>query len=204
MENRTRTDGDGMEQADENCVSENNKTEGKNYSQKLESLRDKFIYNPEDFKNTTLKPPNISGRIVQLRPAPITVKAPKHEGQLRSLQTKEPKFVPYEPYKGAVIPMAPLEKNIKKKKTKKMSASSIPEERSEEKKAEQECSLDLSLVDSYQLNNSRDEGLEQELDRLKKENQQLENQLKFQIQVFFFKYYFITKCNLKTYSRFVG
>lgn len=191
MENPKRTDGDGMEQADDNYISENNKAIGKDQIQKIESLRDKFIYNPEDYNSSTLKPPIISGRIIQLRPAPIIVRASKHESHSRSLQAKEPKFVPYEPYKGAVNPLIPLEKNSNKKKTKTISLVSLPEahKKSEEKNTYQECLSVSPPEECNQPMNLSDENIQKELERLRKENQQLENQLKFQIQVLLFIYF---------------
>ncbi|XP_046673009.1 golgin-45 isoform X2 [Homalodisca vitripennis] len=151
---------------------------------KSELLRDKFIYDPENFKISVTKPPKITGKIIQLRPAPITVKTSKLDQNYNSLHSKEPKFVPYEPYKGAVNPIIPHEKIVRKKKQKKQSTCSLPEKKPEESKCTETT---LAEISSNPLDQSSDcvknDKFEKELERLQKENQQLENQLKFQIQV---------------------
>ncbi|XP_054268106.1 golgin-45-like [Macrosteles quadrilineatus] len=175
-----RTEGDGMENTDEPTSSEIS-IDKKTTVKKAECLRDKLIYIPEDFQNFMPQPPKITGKIVQLRPAPIIVKPPKHDQNAMKLHGKEPKFVPYEPYKCAVNPMVPQEKKIHKKKSKKMSTGSLPVL---EQNLETDCLQTVdSCVQSTHLLESNNEQYEKEIDRLRKENVQLENQLKFQIQV---------------------
>lgn len=174
-----------MENVEENYSFEIKKENGT--VKKQEYLRDRFIYNPEDFKNGSSKPPTLTGRIIQLRPAPIVLKTPKTDQKFHMLHGKEPKFVPYEPYKGAVNPMVPHEKIIRRKKTKKMSLPSLTEPTLEENKVKNLSLEDLPIKTS-QAALQNNEKIEKELERLQKENVQLENQLKFQVQVKFAPY----------------
>lgn len=178
MDNILRTDGDGMEKMTHD-VSEISKKGGT--IQNL-LLRDKFIYNHDNFRTTALKPPNISGELVQIRPVPFIEKGSKHDVPLQSSQGKEPKFVPYEPYKGAVKPMVPFD-NIPKQKTKLTFISTLPKPKSEVKTSDQDGFLDNIAVQPQQQHTHLSDSTLKELERLQKENQQLENQLKFQIQV---------------------
>lgn len=178
----TRTEGDGMENVGENYSFETKKQIQNDAVKKQEFLRDRFIYNPEELKNGLSKPPTMTGRIIQLRPAPIVVKAPKTDQKFQMLHGKEPKFVPYEPYKGAVNPMVPHEKIIRRRKTKNTSVTSLAEPTLEETKVKTLSLEDLSIK-TNQAVLQNNEKLQKELERLQKENQQLEHQLKFQVQV---------------------
>lgn len=180
-----------MENVGENYSFEIKKENPNDAVKKQEFLRDRFIYNPEDFKNGLSKPPTMTGRIIRLRPAPIVFKAPKADQKFHMLNGKEPKFVPYEPYKGAVNPMVPHEKIIRRKKAKNTSITSLAEPTEEETNSKTLSLEDLSIK-TNQAVLQNNEKLLKELERLQKENQQLENQLKFQVQVkchYFQNYY---------------
>lgn len=153
-------------------------------AKRFELLRDKFIYNPDDFKHIGGGPPQINGKIVQLRPTPMVFKPPKPDQRLKPLHAKEPKFVPYEPYKGAVMPMVPHEKVVvRKKKVKKESVSSLFDTKPQGTSTEPTISTENTHLESNHALVKTNERLQKELEKSQKENQHLENQLKFQIQV---------------------
>jgi hypothetical protein len=178
-----RMQGDGMENEAEV------KNEAVHVKREKNSLGNQLIYRPPDFKHFTPTPPVITGKIVNLVPKNVT-QSKKDKILLGNLKGKEPKFVPYEPYKAAVKPIIPYEKKEK------------PGERKLSQK-----SLDLKLVvtnvASIQDGTTKhedsskqtaDEGqidvvlqerkaMEDEIKTLKEENGQLESQLKFQAQV---------------------
>lgn len=173
-----RTQGDGME----------NEVELKNEGKRL---GDQLIYRAPDLKHFTPTPPVITGKIINLVPKNVT-QAKKDKILLGNLKGKEPKFIPYEPYKAAVKPIIPYEKKGK-----------VAERKISQK------SLDLKLVVPSVQNvqetepnlsnkNKETENEEQssmkeweqerkimveEIKTLKEENGQLESQLKFQAQV---------------------
>lgn len=170
-----RTQGDGME----NVVTVENEVK-----QSKCRLNDSLIYYPKNLKQSVLTPPVApTGTIVNLIPKNIT----KGKRQiLNSLKTKEPKFVPYEPYKAAVNPIVPVEKKNKKHSKwdtsinvaatdvakLKINDVNIEKERSNEKGEKEESNW-----------NKEKKIYETEIQKLKEENSQLENQLKFQAQV---------------------
>lgn len=172
-----RTQGDGME----NVVTHENESK-----QTKCRLNDTIIYYPKNLKSSVLTPPVIpTGTIVNLTPKNIT--APKGKRQiLNSLKTKEPKFVPYEPYKAAVNPIVPLEKKNKKHSKwdtninvaatdvakLKIHDANVDKDRINEKVQKEESNWD-----------EEKKIYESEIKKLKEENSQLENQLKFQAQV---------------------
>nr|CAD7464017.1 unnamed protein product [Timema tahoe] len=186
----TRTEGDGMEN------SETTKTENKVLKRDKFTLGDKLIYRPQDYKQYSPSPPLIVGKVVNLVPKNV-IKLKKDTKILDSLKSKEPKFVPYEPYKAAVKSMIPLDK--KNRLDRFMSKKHIPEVPSlsakpEDKKVdsaeaislERKISLDLdvlSMKNVIQELETERESFILELKTLKEENTQLESQLKFQAQV---------------------
>lgn len=159
-----------------------------------QKLRDQFIYRPEDLKKSSLLPPVITGKLVHLVPKNMTLA--KKEGTLLStLNAREPKFVPYEPYKAAVKPIIPYDK-LKKKRKNKLSGSVVAESRSnpdEEQSNSQRTSVSSTITKTD--NSTKTVGpencnwqeerfvLETKLKELKAENEQLESQLKYQAQV---------------------
>ncbi|XP_011301340.1 golgin-45 [Fopius arisanus] len=168
-----RTQGDGME----------------NTPPKLETkktLRDTLIYHPTNLKQSSCLPPvTPTGTIVNLTPRNVIH---RKEKLLHTLKCKEPKFVPYEPYKAAVNPIIPVQK--KKKGTRnnldinEMVAQvsihkSIEMEKNETKYERPQTEEEVELKE-WQLEKK---AYELELKNLRDENTQLENQLKFQAQV---------------------
>uniref|UniRef100_A0A1B6DZD2 Golgin-45 n=1 Tax=Clastoptera arizonana TaxID=38151 RepID=A0A1B6DZD2_9HEMI len=190
-----RTDGDGME----NTVV--NKTLPVEISKflfgKTQNLRDQLIYRPDDLKGSYSQPPQVQGKIIEL--CPKSIKFVKNEGKLKlsAISAREPKFVPYEPYKAAVKPIVPITKSKVKKKIKTLDpALESLKENTILAEDIQKTVLD-NLHDSTSSNsliknktlysNSEWEiekaTLEDELKQLRQDNEQLENQLKFQAQV---------------------
>ncbi|KAL1465365.1 hypothetical protein WDU94_004944 [Cyamophila willieti] len=115
--------------------------------------------------------------------------------------SKEPKYVPYEPYKAAVNPRMPCLKQkktkvaVKKRGSKDDSnevsihqpvvpvthSASFPEDKGPELKLDEKLK-DLNLSDNP-LNTSDSPDLEVEIKQLRSENLELENQVKYQAQV---------------------
>jgi len=153
------------------------------------SLGNQLIYRAPDFKHFTPTPPVITGKIVNLVPKNVT-QTKKDKILLGNLKGKEPKFVPYEPYKAAVKPIIPYEKKGKPGE-RKVSQKSVDlklvvtnvkgvqdgaakyEESSKE--TADEGQIDVALQER--------KAMEDEIKTLKEENGQLESQLKFQVQV---------------------
>jgi hypothetical protein len=153
------------------------------------SLGDKLIYRPPDFKQFTPTPPVITGKIVNLVPKNVT-QTKKDKILSGNLKAKEPKFVPYEPYKAAVKPIIPYEKKGKPGERKishksvdlKIVVTNVPDVQDDtteceknSRKTEDEVLTDVALQER--------KALEDEIKTLKEENGQLESQLKFQAQV---------------------
>lgn len=158
-----------------------------------QKLRDQFIYRPEDLKKSSLLPPVITGKLVHLVPKNMTL-AKKEGSSLSTFNAREPKFVPYEPYKAAVKPIIPYDK-LKKKKKSKHSSSTVVETRSNQDE-EQLVSRSASMSSVTKLDSDTKivvpeniiwqeqcSILELKLKELKTENEQLESQLKYQAQV---------------------
>ncbi|XP_076161738.1 golgin-45 isoform X2 [Ptiloglossa arizonensis] len=174
-----RTQGDGME----NVVME--KTEVK---QTKCRLGDTLIYHPTNLKQLSLIPPvTPNGPIVNLIPKHvISVKDEKHI--LKSLKSKEPKFVPYEPYKAAVNPIIPYDKKGKKLQRNNLNMNMAVSQIAAMKIHETTVSPnDTANTDKDNYMESQwlkeKKAYEVEIQKLKEENSQLENQLKFQTQV---------------------
>lgn len=176
-----RTQGDGME----NVTAD--KIENK---QSRSRLGDTLIYHPTNLKQARSTPPvTPTGTIVNLVPKNIdNTKHTQERRILHSLKSKEPKFVPYEPYKAAVNPIVPLEKKNKKlsKNDSRMNTTIT------QIAAMKIQSNDMRLKDCTKENNekilenewdSEKRMYEAEIRKLKEENSQLETQLKFQAQV---------------------
>lgn len=173
-----RTQGDGME----NVIAD--KVESK---QSRSRLGDTLIYHPTNLKQLRSTPPvTPTGTIVKL--VPRNIDNTKQERRiLHSLKSKEPKFVPYEPYKAAVNPMVPPEKKNKKFRNESRMNTTIAQVA-----AMKIQDNDMRLKDSAKedkekvLENEWDSekrAYEAEIRKLKEENSQLETQLKFQAQV---------------------
>lgn len=174
-----RTQGDGME---------NMAVDKVEIKQNRSRLGDTLIYHPTNLKQSGSTPPVIpTGTIVNLVPKSIS-NINQEKRILHSLKLKEPKFVPYEPYKAAVNPIVPSEKRNKKLSRKEPSMNltvaqiaamkisktdarvNKPMKESERKVSEHEWDNEKSIYES-------------EIRKLKEENSQIETQLKFQAQV---------------------
>jgi hypothetical protein len=152
------------------------------------SLGDQLIYRPPDFKQFSPTPPVITGKIVNLVPKNVT-QTKKDKILLGNLKGKEPKFVPYEPYKAAVKPIIPYEKKGKPGERKisqksldlKIMVTNVPEVQDDTTK----CENSKQTADKGQIDATLQErkAMEDEIKTLKEENGQLESQLKFQAQV---------------------
>lgn len=167
-------------------------------SKKLEKkkLRDTLIYHPHNLKTSSFPPPLPPpiNTIVNLTPKNM-IKL-KKDKLLHTLKLKEPKFVPYEPYKAAVNPIIPYDTKRHKKGTKnnldinemvaQMSLhKSIEMKKNADKYTDKKIDKsndnnDDKILNDWEIEKSK---YELEIKNLKEENSQLENQLKFQAQV---------------------
>jgi len=106
---------------------------------------------------------------------------------LHSLKSKEPKFVPYEPYKAAVNPIIPIIKKNKKLPRGKSNVNTTVAQISALKIQENDMRLKDYAKESKEISedkwNNEKKTYEAEICKLKEENSQLETQLKFQAQV---------------------
>ncbi|XP_059483905.1 golgin-45 [Neocloeon triangulifer] len=130
---------------------------------------------PEDLSKLSFSPVKPVGEIVHLTPHLARVPARQNsDASFKSLQGREPKFVPYEPYKGAVHPMV-MRKSQKKLK-RQASTESVSTTTSLDPKENfpQESPIVLSRGETE---------LRAQLARAGDEIQSLEAQLRFQEQV---------------------
>ncbi|XP_012220295.1 golgin-45 [Linepithema humile] len=174
-----RTQGDGMENVTADKVE---------IKQNRSRLGETLIYHPTNLKQLgSTAPVTPTGTIVNLVPKNISNVKPNRR-ILHSLKSKEPKFVPYEPYKAAVNPIVPLEKKNKKFPRSESSmnaaiaqvaAMKIQDTGTRVKDCVKENEEKI-LEDEW---NSEKRMYEAEIRKLKEENNQLETQLKFQAQV---------------------
>lgn len=173
-----RTQGDGMENATAEKIE---------VKQTKCRLGETLIYHPTNLKQLSSTPPVMpNGPIVNLIPRHINnVKHEKHI--LRSLKSKEPKFIPYEPYKAAVNPIIPYEKKNRRLQKSNVNVNMAVSRVAAMKLHETKVSNDLKTVDEDKSAESdwliEKKAYEAEIQKLKEENGQLENQLKFQAQV---------------------
>ncbi|KAH0560393.1 golgin-45 [Cotesia glomerata] len=178
-----RTQGDGMEN-----VSNVPSDIAEKVKKKI-NLRDKLIYHPSNLKQQSSCPPvTPTGTIVKLIPKNVT--QIKKEKLLSSLKkSKEPKFVPYEPYKAAVNPIVPNERKFIRGSRNNLDINEMVAQMSlhksiEIQKNDQRLAQTLNKDDRELKQWEVDKkAYELELQKLREENSQLENQLKFQAQV---------------------
>lgn len=151
-------------------------------------LGDTLIYHPTNLKQLgSTAPVTPTGTIVKLVPKNIS-SAKQEKRILHSLKLKEPKFVPYEPYKAAVNPIVPLKKKNKKLPRKESNVNStvaqIAAMKIQDSDARAKDCAEESREKSWENEwKSEKEAYEAEIRKLKEENSQLETQLKFQAQV---------------------
>ncbi|XP_071856299.1 golgin-45 isoform X2 [Bombus fervidus] len=173
-----RTQGDGMENATAEKIE---------VKQTKCRLGETLIYHPTNLKQLSSTPPVMpNGPIVNLIPRHVTnVKREKHI--LNSLKLKEPKFIPYEPYKAAVNPIIPYENKNRRLQKSNVNVNLAISQVAAMKLHETKVSNDLKTVDEDKSTESdwliEKKAYEAEIQKLKEENSQLENQLRFQAQV---------------------
>lgn len=160
-------------------------------------LGEALIYHPTNLKQQNSTPPvTPTGQIVKLVPKTITqMKKGKHI--LHSLKSKEPKFVPYEPYKACVNPIVPYEKKKKKGSKNNLDINVMVTQlallKTEETKTSSQNDSKPVTVETEV--DTLKKQYEAEVQKLKEENSQLENQLKFQAQVCYFFFW----CGIMNY-----
>lgn len=175
-----RTQGDGMENVTADKVETSKQTRSR--------LGDTLIYHPTNLKQLgSTAPVTPTGTIVKLVPKNIS-RAHQEKRILHSLKLKEPKFVPYEPYKAAINPIVPLKKKNKKLLRRESNVDStvaqIAAMKIQDSDARaKDCAEEIrEKLWENEWKNER-EAYEAEIRKLKEENSQLETQLKFQAQV---------------------
>lgn len=175
-----RTQGDGMESESETPP----EVAVRKKSEKVGSLGDKFIYRPLDLKQYSSTPPIITGKIVNLVPKQIA-STRKDTSIVLGLKGKEPKFIPYEPYKAAVKPIIPFEKKKPERKTSKKNnelpiVSQVRTDRILANISDKTKEVNSGTTQPW---DEEKKSFQDEVKKLKDENAQLESQLKFQAQV---------------------
>lgn len=174
-----RTQGDGMEKIESLDAVEQTVILQPKESGELttpDAIKEKTPLNKSLIKNLS--------EGIKLTPHAVDIKQKKI---LASLKNKEPKFVPYEPYKAAVRPIVPPTKKTifqqaGKKKSKayadilKIHKTTVTQENN----SADAISENTASEDNWQC---KLKVLESEMQTLREENEQLENQLKFQVQV---------------------
>lgn len=145
-----------------------------------------LIYHPTNLKQESLTSPvTPTGQMVEIVPnTPVLI---KKERILHPLKSKEPKFIPYEPYKAAINPIVPAESSKKKMLSGSsknnldinVMASQLAGLKTEELKSKMEVKKKEEDGEIERLKKKH----ELEMQKLREENSQLENQLKFQAQV---------------------
>ncbi|KAH0951494.1 hypothetical protein HN011_002967 [Eciton burchellii] len=174
-----RTQGDGME----NVIADKLETK-----RSRNRLGDTLIYHPTNLKQVgSTTPVTPTGTIVNLVPKNIS-NVKQERRILHTLKSKEPKFVPYEPYKAAVNPIVPFEKKNKKLSRNETSMNTATVAQLAALKIQDNNARVTDCVGrkeeklSEEWNNEK-RMYEAEIRKLKEENSQLETQLKFQAQV---------------------
>ncbi|KAG8231770.1 hypothetical protein J437_LFUL010745 [Ladona fulva] len=177
------------------------KPEPKGESIQRNTLFDLLIYRPEDHEiRYTPPPPDVGVEKIILTPHNVS-KPPKEKILIGNLKGREPKFVPYEPYKGAVKPIVPPDNKVKKKakRTRSRKESLVsshsqdpPRESPDarvvdgDNQVENGSVLEGSLISEGVMNEAWEEErkkMTEQIAQLKEERDQLEAQLKFQAQV---------------------
>lgn len=154
----------------------------------------KIIINNKTIKYIILtsKPIKPTSPIIMLTPKYIPRE--RRNTNLIMQKQKEPKFVPYEPYKCAVLPIVPSKRKIKKEQLEvkysknNVDINNLVEQMSEIRASELEKGAldspeDENVVLSKKQWESEKTALENDIKNLRETNSHLENQLKFQAQV---------------------
>lgn len=172
---RTRWPGDGMENSE--IRSSENPTVGHNSGPASITSPRSSLLNPGQsvvYRATDahLQPPSTKpkGKIFNLVPRLIV------SNKQFSLKTKEPRFIPFEPYKGAVNPIIPLKHPKKTRNRNNLDLNTLVAHMSDMKAIDlNQKSSDSTLTHSIITSN--------EFEELKKERDSLAVQLKSQVQV---------------------
>lgn len=178
-----RTDGDGMENTIQTEPSTRTKTS-------KSVLGDKLIYRPSDRSSCLLRPIIPTGKIIHLVPKYVPK---KKKTPIYLTKPKDPKFVPYEPYKAAIEPIIPRKKQLKREQQQKVSKNNVDIHdlvcqmselaTAELNKAKKEAlQNDEALITKKQWETEKHK-FETDIKNLRETNTHLENQLKFQAQV---------------------
>lgn len=154
-------------------------------------LGDQLIFRPSDNSSTLLRPVVPTGRIINL--VPKYIPSVKKNTKYLTSKPKDPRFVPYEPYKAAIEPIIPRKKREVKKEIPKVSKNNVDIHDLVSQMSEL-ASVELNKANKEALQN--DEPLitrkkweeekskyETDIKNLRESNKHLENQLKFQAQV---------------------
>lgn len=170
-----RTRGDGME----------NVTPMERKTRSRARLVDKLIYRHQDNSSCYLRPIIPNGKIVYLVPKYV----PKEKKKNFLSKPKEPKFVPYEPYKAAIEPIVSRKREERKEKSKNnVDIQDLVSQMSIIAAAEMNIAKKDALekdepVITKKLWDSERQKFETDIKNLRETNTHLENQLKFQAQV---------------------
>lgn len=188
-----RSSGDGMEDEETNKESLSLKPLQDKPIVSKQKIKNKVpgqytLYRPSENESTYLSPVIPKGKLYCLIPKLIKSKNTTQSTKIR--KNREPRFIPIEPYKGAVKPILPLKKhkNVIKKEKNNVDINFLVSQMSNMKTSELQ-NLSLSKIYNPNLNaKSKDideekQKLLTENEELRKEKDQINNQLKFQLQV---------------------
>lgn len=136
------------------------------------------IYRGFDTTNQSLPPVLPKGKIFHLIPKLVKT----NDTHLSILRNKEPKFIPFEPYKGAVNPLVPYRKlnKIKINKKNNLDLNVLVTQMSNMKTNEMKDNKQIYLKTT---DNDNLKDVDKQLMELKSERDYYESQLKFQVQV---------------------
>lgn len=184
MNKVVRTEGDGID----NSILQVNEIETSNW--------DRANFSKESYNSilNSLKPVELKSSLIPL--IPKYVPSEKKKTNYFIQKPKDPKFVPYEPYKAAVKSLKLTNPKNKKKLCTKVSKNDVEIQRLVGQV------VDIRLSEMNKLDNNNEDlndssklklqwakekqALETDIRNLKETNCHLENQLKFQAQVIFF------------------
>ncbi|EDW13963.1 golgin-45 [Drosophila mojavensis] len=142
------------------------------------------LYRRPDVMSRSLAPVLPKGELIQLKPRLVSTSEPLPEHK----KTKPPKFVPYEPYPGAVNPMTPAQQAAKQR-TQRVSknnldigvlADQVSTLRTQELIQE---NGDAKTTDTTCASSEEVQRLKQELAKMQEERDHFKAQYKFQTQV---------------------
>lgn len=141
------------------------------------------LYRRPDVVSRSLAPVLPQGELVQLKPRLINTGEPLPEHK----KTKPPKFVPYEPYPGAVNPMTPTQQTAMSKvrvSKNNLDIAVLADQVSTLRTQELDHGVvdDKSVVDADSHNDEL-QRLQQELTKVREERDHFQAQYKFQTQV---------------------